>query len=86
MGNERFIRCCVCDAIHHVSPFDKAPVYACLENDPSDAASIDDRPPRLLVEFCALAVMGSVGLLRPPQQGEGTTSGGRCITAIAGFK
>ena len=27
MGSEKFIRCCACDAIHHVSPFDKAPVY-----------------------------------------------------------
>ena len=27
MGNEKFIRCCVCDAIHQVSAFDKAPIY-----------------------------------------------------------
>lgn len=40
MDNEKFIRCCVCDAIHHVSPFDKAPVYDCsgnqLEERPTD--------------------------------------------------
>ena len=27
MGSEKFIRCCVYDVIHHVSPFDKAPAY-----------------------------------------------------------
>ena len=27
MGSEKFIHCCVCDAVHHVSPFDKAPAY-----------------------------------------------------------
>jgi hypothetical protein len=27
MGSEKFIHCCVCDAVHHVSPFDKAPTY-----------------------------------------------------------
>jgi hypothetical protein len=38
MGSEKFIRCCVCDAIHHVSPFDKTPVYNCLGN------QLDERP------------------------------------------
>lgn len=27
MGSEKFIHCCTCDAVHHVSPFDKAPTY-----------------------------------------------------------
>ncbi len=27
MGSEQFIHCCVCGAIHHVSPFDRAPTY-----------------------------------------------------------
>jgi hypothetical protein len=43
MGNERFIRCCVCDAIHHVSPFDKAPVYVCLGNQLQEQATDDWR-------------------------------------------
>jgi hypothetical protein len=43
MGNEKFIRCCVCDAIHHVSPFDKAPVYACLGNQLGERATDDWR-------------------------------------------
>jgi hypothetical protein len=43
MGNEKFIRCCVCDAIHHVSPFDKAPVYACLGNQWEERATDDWR-------------------------------------------
>jgi hypothetical protein len=43
MGNERFIRCCVCDAIHHVSPFDKAPIYAFLGNQLEERATDDWR-------------------------------------------
>ena len=27
MGSEKFIRCYVCDAVHHVSSFDKAPTF-----------------------------------------------------------
>jgi hypothetical protein len=43
MGNEKFIRCCVCDAIHHVSPFDKAPVYAWLGHQLEERATDDWR-------------------------------------------
>jgi hypothetical protein len=43
MGNEKFIRCCVCSAIHHVSPFDKAPIYARLENTLEEQAADDWR-------------------------------------------
>jgi hypothetical protein len=43
MDSQRFIRCCVCDAIHHVSPFDKAPVYACLGNQLEERATDDWR-------------------------------------------
>ena len=28
MGNDKFIRCCLCDVVHHLSPFDKAPTYS----------------------------------------------------------
>ena len=27
MASQKFIRCCVCDAVHHVSSFDKAPTF-----------------------------------------------------------
>jgi hypothetical protein len=43
MGNEKFIRCCVCSAIHHVTPFDKAPIYARLENTLEERAADDWR-------------------------------------------
>ena len=41
MGSEKFIRCCVCDAVHHVSPFDKAPTYT-LEGETVEAQATDD--------------------------------------------
>src|SRR5262245_32637949 len=41
MGNEKFIRCCVCDAVHHVSAFDKAPIYF-LVRDEVKAQATDD--------------------------------------------
>ena len=43
MVDEKFIRCCVCDAIHHVSPFDKAPVYDCRGSQVEERASDDWR-------------------------------------------
>jgi hypothetical protein len=43
MGNKKFIRCCVCDVIHHVSPFDKAPVYAYRGNQLEERATDDWR-------------------------------------------
>jgi hypothetical protein len=33
MGSEKFIHCCVCDAIHHVSAFDKAPTYVFVRDE-----------------------------------------------------
>jgi hypothetical protein len=33
MGNEKFIRCCLCDVVHHVSPFDKASTYFFVGNE-----------------------------------------------------
>jgi hypothetical protein len=33
MGSEKFIHCCTCDAVHHVSPFDKA---TCPDDDKID--------------------------------------------------
>ena len=41
MGSEKFIHCCVCDAIHHVSPFDKAPAYVFVR-DEVEAQATDD--------------------------------------------
>jgi hypothetical protein len=41
MGSEKFIHCCVCDAIHHVSTFDKAPTYV-LVRDEVEAQATDD--------------------------------------------
>jgi hypothetical protein len=43
MGNKKFIRCRVCDAIHHVSAFDKAPVYDCRGNQPEERDTDDWR-------------------------------------------
>jgi hypothetical protein len=33
MGSEKFIRCCFCDVLHHVSRFDKAPTYSLVGNE-----------------------------------------------------
>lgn len=33
MVSDKFIRCCKCDAIHHVTPFDRAPVYSLAAGD-----------------------------------------------------
>ena len=33
MGSEKFIRCCLCDVLHHVSRFDKAPTYSLVGNE-----------------------------------------------------
>ena len=41
MGSDKFIHCCVCDAVHHVSPFDKAPTYV-LVGDAVEAQATDD--------------------------------------------
>lgn len=41
MGSEKFIHCCVCDAIHHVSPFDKAPAFVFV-GDAVEAQETDD--------------------------------------------
>ena len=41
MGSEKFIHCCVCDAIHHVSAFDKAPAYVFVR-DEVEAQATDD--------------------------------------------
>ena len=41
MDSEKFIHCCVCDAIHHVSPFDKAPAFV-LVGDEVEAQATDD--------------------------------------------
>jgi hypothetical protein len=43
MGNKKFIRCRVCDAIHHVSAFDKVPVYDCRGNQPEERDTDDWR-------------------------------------------
>jgi hypothetical protein len=40
-ARDKFIWCRNCNAIHHVSPFDKAPTYSLLENKPH-AISADD--------------------------------------------
>lgn len=41
MGSEKFIHCCTCDAVHHVSPFDKAPTYI-LVGETVEAQATDD--------------------------------------------
>jgi hypothetical protein len=41
MGSEKFIHCCVCDAVHHISPFDKAPTYV-LVGGKVEAQATDD--------------------------------------------
>src|SRR5215510_1399841 len=41
MGREKFIRCCVCDVIHHISTFDKAPTYVFVRDD-VEAHATDD--------------------------------------------
>lgn len=43
MGSEKFIHCCVCDAIHHVSPFDKAPTYRLVGGAVEEQATDDWR-------------------------------------------
>jgi hypothetical protein len=43
MGSKKFIRCCVCDAIHHVSPFDKAPAYKLVGIELEEQATDDWR-------------------------------------------
>jgi len=43
MDREKFIRCCVCDAIHHVSTFDKAPTYVFLRDEVESLATDDWR-------------------------------------------
>jgi hypothetical protein len=41
MGSEKFIRCCVCDAIHPVSSFDKAPTFVFI-GDELEVQATDD--------------------------------------------
>jgi hypothetical protein len=41
MGSEKFIRCCVCDAIHYVSRFDRSPAFVFL-GDEVEAQAMDD--------------------------------------------
>jgi hypothetical protein len=43
MGNENFIRCCLCDVVHHVSPFDKVPTYSLVGNEPEERVTDDWR-------------------------------------------
>ena len=43
MDSEKFIRCCVCDAIHHVSSFDKAPAYKLVGIELEEQATDDWR-------------------------------------------
>lgn len=43
MGSEKFIHCCVCDAIHHVSPFDKAPAFVFVGDEVESRATDDWR-------------------------------------------
>ncbi len=43
MGSEKFLRCSVCDAIHHVSPFDKAPAYTLVGIELEERATDDWR-------------------------------------------
>src|SRR5262245_66524989 len=43
MGSAKFIHCCVCDAIHHVSTFDKAPIYVFVRDEVAAQATDDWR-------------------------------------------
>ena len=43
MRSENFIRCCNCQAIHHVTPFDKSPVYTYVGNELREEATDDRR-------------------------------------------
>jgi hypothetical protein len=41
MVNKKFIRCRKCDAVHHVTAFDKAPIYILSARGPSETAAND---------------------------------------------
>jgi len=41
MVNNKFIRCRKCDAVHHVTAFDKAPIYILSARGPSETAAND---------------------------------------------
>ena len=41
MVNKKFIRCRNCDAVHHVTAFDKAPTYLFSALGPSESAAKD---------------------------------------------
>jgi hypothetical protein len=43
MDKEKFIRCCRCDALHRVTPFDNAPLYVFRENELEEHAADDWR-------------------------------------------
>src|SRR5919106_3853556 len=43
MVKDKFIRCRNCEAIHHISPFDKAPIYAVLSDGIVETAADDWR-------------------------------------------
>lgn len=43
MDKEKFIRCCRCDALHRVTPFDKAPLYIFTGNEFEEQAADDWR-------------------------------------------
>lgn len=43
MGREKFIWCRNCDAIHHVTPFDKAPFYTLVAGEVRESAADDWR-------------------------------------------
>jgi hypothetical protein len=43
MDKEKFIRCCRCDAVHHVSRFDNAPLYVLAGNEVEEQATDDWR-------------------------------------------
>jgi hypothetical protein len=43
MDKEKFIRCCRCDALHRITPFDKAPLYIFTGNEFEEQAADDWR-------------------------------------------
>jgi hypothetical protein len=43
MVSEKFIRCCNCEAVHHVTSFDKSPIYSYVGNQLHEEAADDWR-------------------------------------------
>lgn len=43
MDNGKYIRCCNCEAVHHVTPFDRAPVYRSVGGEVRETAADDWR-------------------------------------------